>query len=246
MLGPRERFQQRLMTVLSIRSFSVRIAAGCSAAILIWLLYAACGSEETKDSPRISAPASENRGRVASDAYDIGVTRASLIASDQDTSEQIKGIVRDHKVEFAEYESAVLSALSCVKASGAHIRDRDPVLNVRGLYTWLMSWPQNVDLSKQTAACFESDLGITDLLWKEHVSPSERDVQTAMQEMAACLQQSGLGDQVPESRLPQDFQRIPRNLALAGNESAIPAYVACARAAQDQFGLIGFIGESIK
>ena len=67
-----------------------------------------------------------------------------------------------------------------------------------------------------------------------------------MQELSVCLTQAGLGNQVPESRLPRDFQTIPRSLARAGHDSAIPVYVACARAAQDQFGLIGFVGESLE
>ena len=234
------------MAVLRIRLLSVRIAVALAAAILTWPLSIACGSGgNTTQSTSVHAPSSANRDRLLSGAYDIGKARTSAIRSSEETSAPVKTILQDGKLEFAEYESAVLAMLSCVKSTGASIRDRDPALSSRGLYTWLISSStEKGDLGKQIDFCFERELGIIDLLWKEHLAPSETDVQNAMQELSACLKQAGLGDRIPESRLPRDFQTIPRSLALAGDDSAIPVYVACARAAQDQFGLIGFVGES--
>lgn len=235
------------MAVLRVRSLSIRIAVALAAAILTWPLSTACGSDKgNTQSTSVHAPSSANRDRVLSGAYDIGKARTSAIRASAETSAPIKAALQDGKLEFAEYESAVLAMLSCVKSTGASIRDRDPALSSRGLYTWLISWSvAKGDLSKKVDACFESELGIIDLLWKENVAPSETDVQNAVQELTDCLQRSGLGDRIPESRQLRDFQHIPRSLAESGNDAAIPTYVACARVAQDQFGLIGFIGESI-
>mgnify|MGYP006915173715 CR=1 FL=1 len=212
--------------------------------VLCGLAVVGCGHSPNKDSDN-GQPRTNNRRQVAS-SYEFGKSRANQITRDMATSEAVKKKIADGVITFTEYESAVLSMLSCVEDAGASIRQRDPVLSSRGLYTWGISWQiSKGDLSDKVFACEQRELGIIDLLWKEHVAPSEQEVQQAMQEMAACLSSSGLGTLVPpNSPQPRDFQAIPRTLAGAGRDDDIPRYVSCARQVQDTFGLIGFIGES--
>lgn len=212
--------------------------------VLCGLPIIGCGRSSNND-PDNPQSQTNNRGQVAS-SYDFGKSRANQISRDAATSEAVKKKVADGVITFAEYESAVLSMLSCVEDAGASVRQRDPVLSSRGLYTWGISWQiSKGDLSDKVFACEQRELGIIDLLWKEHVAPSEQEVQQAMKEMASCLSGSGLGALVPpNSPQPRDFQTIPRTLAAGGRDQDILRYVTCARQVQDAFGLIGFIGES--
>lgn len=220
-----------------------KTAIATAVVVLCSLPVIGCGHSSNNDSDQHQSD-SNNRAQITS--YEFGISRANQISRDPATSDAVKKKLADGVITFTEYESAVLSMLSCVKDTGASIRQRDPVLSSRGLYTWGISWQiSKGDLSDEVFACEQRELGIIDLLWKEHVAPSEQDVQHAMKEMASCLSSSGLGELVPpNSPQPRDFQTIPRTLAAAGRDQDIPWYVTCARQVQDTFGLIGFIGES--
>ena len=234
--------------------FSAARMAAFLSLLLLGITAMACGSSSDRGSQHTGregqlpqrTPSASNRSAFSGEAVAIERDRVAQILADPEVSESVRAAVEDGALTFAEYEAAVLSLMSCFDGAGINSRAHDPVLNSRGLYVWSLNWQTALgDRSEALLGCLDKELGILDLIWKEHVAPSERDVQEAMKQMADCLVQAGLADQVPtSSQLPRDFQIIPRNLTVSGRDAQIPDYVACARSAQDNFGLIGFIGES--
>jgi hypothetical protein len=214
------------------------------AATAVAAVLAACGSDSADGPPRRSVD-SPGREEVAGLAYDFGEARARAITSDPSTPEPVRLVLEDGVLTFPEYESAVLSMIQCVEGAGARVRDRDPVLNFRGLYVWGISWAnEKGDISQAVLACVQNELGLLDLLWKEFVAPSESEVQMAMKNMAECMGRADMRQYIPQDLRPAEFQRVPIQLATAGRDGDIPVFVSCARQVQDEYGLIGFIGES--
>ena len=133
----------------------------------------------------------------------------------------------------------MLGAVDCVKAAGGGVAKGDPRLNRRGLYSFVPSWPvERPELQGIVIQCVNEHVGVLDLFWKELVSPSEKDISDAMNEMTLCMQSVGLGELVPNSPKPQDFQKLITRIAT--DQSKLSAYVRCAKTAEGQYGLIGF------
>ena len=113
------------MPVLTIRSISVRVAVALATATLTWPLFSACGEDgDNNDSGEVGVPSSTRRDPSFYGHYDIGEARALAILASDETSPVVKVFLKDRKLEFAEYEAAVLAMLSCVSTTGASIRDR--------------------------------------------------------------------------------------------------------------------------
>lgn len=218
------------------------VAVAIAAATLIACSSSPSAEPNEQDGRRERISNGEHEGL----RYEFGLSRGRQIAADEATSPVIRDAVSDGVLTFAEYESAVLNMIACVEEQGAFVRESDPALSSRGLYTWLIGWPnERGDLSSQVLSCTANELGILDLLWKEFLAPSEEEVRAGMREMADCLRSSGLGDLVPDSLAPSDFQRIQVQLAVSGRDSEIPTYRTCAKSVQAEFGLIGFVEEGV-
>lgn len=161
-----------------------------------------------------------------------------------ETSDEVKAVLADNTITFAEYEASVLAAVACIEGSGANVLDGDPHLNNRGLYTIGPSWPVGrPELQDEVLGCIDRHIGLLDLFWKELVSPSQQDIAEGMSYMAGCMEDAGLGEYIPPSRAFSDFKKVPRELAIDAQKLA--AYVHCARTTEDTYGLFGFAPYSL-
>lgn len=197
------------------------------------LLLGACSSGDSTGGASTSA--------VGSSALEVHINhqRVQQVLDDPGTSDEIKAVLADDTLKFPEYEASVLAAVDCVKAAGGSVAKGDPRLNRRGLYSFVPGWPvEHPEVQGKVMQCMSEHVGVLDFFWKELVSPSAKDIADAMGMMKLCMQEAGLGDLVPKSGAPQDFQKLVRSIAV--DEPKLRAYIQCAKAAEDQYGLIGF------
>lgn len=220
-----------------LRSPSRRTASLICAAVLL-ALSAACGGG-TKEPPRQHARPPE---AVSLDSVQIGTERTRAILADPMTSPPVKKIASDGKVTFVEYESAVLAMMDCTERVGASFRPEDPQLTSRGLYLWGISWQHDKgDLSEAVGNCNLTELGVVELLWKEHLMPSEAEIQSAVRLLAECMRANGLEAWIPESSQPADFLKVHRDAFINSNTTVLAAYDSCAKGVSEQYGLDGLV-----
>jgi hypothetical protein len=213
----------------------VRKLIGLIGVVAIFFAGACSGGDS--DGPASSATLSP----VGVSALQIGIShdRVQQVLDDPGTSEDIKAVLSDDVLTFPEYEASILAAVACIKDAGGGVANGDPRLNSRGLYSFVPSWPiEHPELQAIILQCIGEHVGVLDLFWKELVSPSAKDIADAMEMMAGCMQRAGLGDLVPESRAARDFQKLFATIAADG--PGLLAYVRCATAAENEYGLIGF------
>ena len=220
---------------MRIRALQVRVSA-VFVSLMVLAVMAGCFGGDSDDSVATPAPTGP---AVAALQIRISHDRVQEVLDDPRTTDDIKAVLSDDILTFAEYEASVLAAIKCIKDAGGGVAAGDPRLNSRGLYTFVPSWPiEKPAVQGKVLACVGDHVGILDLFWKELVSPSAKDIADAMAAMALCMRDNGLGTLVPESMAPQDFQKIVRTIA--PDESKLRAYVGCAKSAENEFGLIGF------
>lgn len=173
----------------------------------------------------------------------LPASEVGALLANPDLAEDAKARIRDNTISFADYESAVLSAMQCMRDAGATFRADDPVLSARGVYTWharIPGSPTDTSAVERSQRCVEDHINLIELYWKQTVQPSQRETMGAMKEMGDCMRSTGLAEFVPSTLDINDFIPIPQRLT----PQARAGYVACARAVQDRWGLIGFISEA--
>lgn len=161
------------------------------------------------------------------------------------TSVSQAAILRDGKITFAEYESAVFGMPSCVKNAGTgisfamidangEVQDvSGPVLDTRGRYQYAFNYPSNIELNERViSTCKTEYLDRVEFFWAEHVAPTRRDIDDARAALAACMRAGG--EMVPENASREDFVQYLQR--------PTPVYTVCARRISDEFALPGFGG----
>jgi hypothetical protein len=82
-------------------------------------------------------------------------------------------------------------------------------------------------------ACVDDNIGYLDLFWKELTNPTREEEAEAMEELAQCMVEIGLGSWVPESRLRDDFEMLGPKLS----QDDRGLYFACAQRVGDKYAL---------
>lgn len=197
------------------------------------------GSSSSSVSPRptvgaVSAKPAD-KTKLTGLAMVLTDTRRNGILDDSAVSQAVKEIVEDDRITFAEYEASVLAMADCVRDSGGvFLRPDQPRLSWRGLYTYTVGFRESVPGAQaQVSGCVEEHVGYLDLFWKEFVSPSETEIQSAMDDLAACMKSVGLERVIPAGRTRQEFEEL--GPILQGEEQTL--YFGCAGRIGDKHAL---------
>lgn len=180
--------------------------------------------------------------------YDIPASEVSTILQNPTLSDYVKDVVRDGTVTFGEYETSVLDTVACLQDLGAEVRTGDPRLSARGLYTWMARGPDLRDPTdaaeqeqqlKAVVGCLETYWSQIDFYWNQVVQPTDREKSAAMEDMAACLEESGIPETIPPSRAYEAFEALMVGLP----DETRGLYWQCAHKVQDKWALPKFIDE---
>jgi hypothetical protein len=128
-------------------------------------------------------------------------------------------LLEDGALTFAEYESATFSTISCLEEGGIQVIHVEPAavrslesqqpgprLTKRGRYEFIVKIPAGQDLQAQTrneTRCREEFSSLVDLLWAEHLTPTEEELQALRDAVADCLRQQG--EQIRENPTDADL-----------------------------------------
>lgn|GEM_PF-5536758 len=200
------------------------------------MLWASCGGGTPSKEPDIASPAPAQHGGLA---IRISPERAAQVQADDTISAVQKRALEDAELTFAEYESAVLEAAECIRASGGEVTLE---LNVRGRYKYITSYPaERNDVGQAVSDCIRDHLSVLEQLWAEVTAVPEHEVEAAMEEMRSCLVQRDFFDP-PTSGKQEDFRLYIRTLNSRGEftEERMGEYLECARQVEDKWGLSYF------
>ncbi len=172
---------------------------------------------------------------LASLHIDIGPGRRAAVLRDPATSDEIRQVLEDGVITFPEYEASVLAMAACVRdVGGVFSRPDQPRLSWRGLYTYSTGFPEAVPGAQAAVAgCVDRHVGILDLFWKELTNPTKAEELQAMNALAACMREFGLGDRVPEGRNRDEFEMLGPQL----NEDQRGLYMSCAQRIGEEYAL---------
>lgn len=207
-------------------------------------ILAACHSPgETTHEPASSS--TQESGRSSSRFKDVEIPSAVLKAISPDTPEQQLRLLKDGRLTFAEYESAVLAMAACVQRSHLGIRFAQPTedgavevtagpfLNVRGRYEYgFLYYGPISDSERVIRECRDNELTMVENFWIESVAPAQSDYDTARVALAQCMKERGEPVQGDDLRASFAEYRL----------HPTPAYWQCCWRIQSDFGLPGFSG----
>lgn len=193
----------------------IRCSTGAALAAPVLFLAAAAGC--SNDGPA-EPPRQRDASFFADLRYEIPSAEVVAILESTTMSDYVKDVVRDGTVTFGEYEAAVLDTVTCLQDLGAVTAPGEPKLSARGLYTWTAtgkapaSDPADHEALRAHAdrleACAQTFWSPIDYFWIRVVEPTEREKATAMKDLEACLEKSGLAEVIPPSRSYESFEAL--------------------------------------
>lgn len=219
------------------------VIKGLLVLILAGVLAACQSSKDAAPGP--PGASTQESGRTSSRFKDVEIPPAVLKAILPDTPEQQLQLLKDGRLTFAEYESAVLTMSACVQRSDLGIRFAQPTedgtvevtagpfLNVRGRYEYGFVYYGPISESERVIReCRDSELTMVENVWIESVAPAQADYDKARVALAQCMKDRGEPVQGDDLRVSFTEYRL----------HPTPAYWQCCWRIQKDFGLPGFSG----
>ena len=222
-----------------LKEFGVRIMS-LPLISMIAAVTLACGTEgesQPNNGVQPSSPSPIIDG-LRNLRIDVGEGRRNAVLGDDSVSGEVKTVLSDGVITFAEYESSVLAMAECVtSAGGVFYKTDQPKLNWRGLYTYSTGFPESIPGAQAAVAgCMERHVGLLDLFWKELTNPTEEEEQIAMNDLAECMKSMGLEKEIPELRRRDDFEMLGPKLS----EDQRGLYMSCAQRVAAEHALAYF------
>jgi hypothetical protein len=205
------------------------------------LLAAACGGNSGTPAPSVipsefpSAIASPISGTPAEQprlpVRDAVIPSKDLPGFMDGASDFQRALFADGRLTFAEYEGAILSLTQCFKDHGLTIVELN--LNARNKYEMAIGLvPGDVERSKKSYdQCRQEYYSIVEQVWLQNIQPSESELQSARDDLAACLRLRGY--ELPEHPASQDFHN---------GRISDADLVGCGSQTGAKFGLEAYVG----
>lgn len=158
-----------------------------------------------------------------------------------DTSAFQRQILSTDRLQFSDYESAILRTFDCFAEFG--LRAQDVKLNARQQYSWGVTnadgsyFPTDADLENAQIVierCRREYSDLVEARWRQQTAPSQAELLVARRTLADCLR--GRGYDLTAEPSNDEFR------ALATKPDPGVGYRECIVRVQTEFGLPGFIG----
>jgi hypothetical protein len=134
-------------------------------------------------------------------------------SADMPTSDFQAKILADSKVDFSEYESAILAAMSCVESEGFETRGPFESLGGRGLgFDAVVPDSAQVEYDRVLDDCEQEYLYPLVYVYNEQIAPSEADIQRGDEIVLECVR--ALGYDAVDSQ--DAYRRILEDLGALG------------------------------
>ena len=144
-------------------------------------------------------------------------------------------VLSDGKLDYAEYESAVLATMSCLRNAGVEIVDGPTRAPGERLNFVFKGGPTREDADRVNDVyqrCYREYQDIVDIVWAQQHQPTEVELNEARQALARCLREAGVA--VPDPAASEDLGAIARG----GN----PHFGPCSARISEQYDIPDFGG----
>lgn len=174
------------------------------------------------------------------DPNSSGLTDAELQAEAGKTSAFQQALLSDGLLTYAEYESAVLATVQCLRDRGIEIvTEPHPapgeviVFEFGGStsFSGESAVRENEAARLSYEACYHEHQDVVDLAWARQHEVDERTLERARAALRSCLEEAGV-EGIPKNAKGRDFQPFQR----------FEAFPKCQERVAEEFDISGFGG----